>query len=250
MAITLLAVNCPVNPTPSDVLDPSLGPNIAQAIVPSEMASLRDKLNENASRLENVGRWGGGAWGVVYGMYLTAPGGLICRVAAGQAMIDSVITLAQTNVSVPDNTARVHLWLSQAGGITTVANSLIPPVGSYCYLGSCVTAAGAVTSVDTSGVLYLRGGVPLRYTADTTLPTDSPSASIVFVSVGIGVAWLWDGVSYRPLGNGGVLPVASGGTGATTAAAARVNLGIQRLQDAVCAGGAVVVANGEIVWLI
>jgi hypothetical protein len=120
---------------------------------------------------------------------------------------------------------RNWIWISQAGAITVVFNSLTPPAGAQALLGSALTAGGSISSTDTSGVLYLKGGMLKRYSADTTTPADTPPAQLQFWHFGDGAFWYWNGDAYIEFS---ILstPVAvnEGGTGATTAAGARANL--------------------------
>jgi len=198
MAVTLLASQCPSPPVPSAILNPAgLVPTVSKALAAGDRSRLLTVVNENAARADAVGRWGGGAWAVAFGLGISIGTGLAVNVATGQAVIDNVVTLDSTlAVGVLDGITRGYLWLSQAGTVTVVNNSLTPPAGAYCFLGSFVSAAGAVSSVDTSGVLYLKGGQAVRFTADTSCPTDSPPAQLTCHVFGGGGVWYWDGTRY------------------------------------------------------
>lgn len=209
MSPTLLAANCPAIQVPAAMLSLALaystpGGNAptARTFSAGDTTTVGPKLNANASRLDLAGRYGGGAYAVAWGLALSVPGsGLALPVAAGHALVDGPVEIASaTTVTVPNGSPRVWIWLTQAGALTAVNNSLTPPAGAVCLLGSCVTSGGNVTSVDTSGVLYMRGGVPWRQTADTGAPGDTPPAGMVFVARTLGGLYLWDGQAYSAIG--------------------------------------------------
>ncbi len=131
---------------------------------------------------------------------LVAPGsGLLLTVKKGQALIGTVKQLsADTTLAVPDNTARVWIWLQQTGALLALT-TLTPPGTLSCLLGSCVTSGGNITSVDTSGVLLMRGGLLVRYTGEPGIPTDVPPTSVKFRAVNGFCSFDWEGVAYRQI---------------------------------------------------
>jgi hypothetical protein len=200
----LTAAQCPSPVIPAALVSPAAGnPLTSDSFLVGESANLRSKLNRNAVREDLVGRWGGGAYAVVQGLAISAGAGLLLNVAAGQAMMDGPVTVpTNTTLALLDNTARSYIWISQTGVLFPVPNSLVAPAGAQCFIGSAVTAGGVVTSVDQSGILYLRGGTAWRQTADTSCPTDTPPAGLIFLNEGASGMWLWDGLKYVCLSGG------------------------------------------------
>lgn len=208
MATTLTAVNCPV---PIVITSQTLlsdayntagsGVSVAKAIVAGATA-FAAKWNRNACQLDLTGRYGGGGYGICVGCTISAPGsGLALNIAAGQAIVDGIVEITAQTTTCTDAISRVWVWLQRDGTIVTVNNSLTPP-STYCtLLGSCVTSGGNITSVDFSGVVYRRGGLLYRETADTGIPTDSPSASVAFLTKTPYGEWLWDGNTYKRVGD-------------------------------------------------
>lgn len=142
-----------------------------------------------------AGRCGGGLYAIVEGFGLSAGSGLTLNIAAGKAIVDGDVTYPGGSLACTDS-GRNWLWISRAGAITVVFNSLTPPAGAFCLLGSALTAAGVISSVDTSGVLVLRGGTGWRASADVTVPTDTPSSKVQFFHRGTSKLWWFDGTSY------------------------------------------------------
>jgi hypothetical protein len=231
MPFTLTAANCPANPVWSGSYDVTAGPLTSKSYVQGMLpAAVRPNLNENAGRQDMIARHGGGGWAICGPpnafFALSAGSGLTLNIAAGKAMIDGNVEYAGGSVSLTDG-GRNWIWLSRAGALTVVFNSLTPPAGAFCLLGSALTAAGAISSVDQSGVLYAIGPTLWRKTADATTPGDTPSSKLQFVNEGTGSkVWFWTGTQYVDISSITLpLSVANGGTGGATAAIAKDNLG-------------------------
>jgi hypothetical protein len=198
MAITLTAVQVPVPPIASGVYSPSSAPLCSETLITGDGpgGEVRVKGNKNATRIDLTGRIGGGGYAVYTGLDLSFTTGRTLTIAAGQAMIDGVVTIAQTTTTIDPNIARAYVWLARAGTITVVNNSLTPPAGAYCFLGSCVTNATDITSKDESGILYIKGGILRRETADTGLPGDTPPSGLQFFTETTNRLYFWDGSEY------------------------------------------------------
>lgn len=170
--------------------------------------------NRNYTALDLTGAYGGGLYGICYGLALSAGTGLTLNIASGHALIDGLVeiangTLPGTEVAnarthtLDDNTARAWVWMLPNGTITHVNTSIAPPQAQACLLGSVTTVSGAITGIDTSGVVFLRGGIGVRQTNDSSAPTDTPSSRLVFLARTPTADFLWDGAQYMPLGGGG-----------------------------------------------
>lgn len=201
MPVTLTAANCPIPTRATTCIDPAAAtPLVAQPITAGMTTALLAAFNTNAAQLDAIGRAGAGCYGVAFGLGLSAGSGLTLNVAAGQAVLDGPRTLPSgATLGLSDNTARVYVWLSQAGALLGVNNSLAAPAGTYVFLGSAVTSGGAITSVDSSGVVFLRCGTPWRQTADTSTPGDAPYSDTLFFTRTTNAVWLWDGSAYAAL---------------------------------------------------
>lgn len=210
MAVTLLASECPGVQVAASLVTIAAAEAAHNAPVSEEYAAgqtvgLAAKLRKDATRQDLTGRYGGGVYGIAYGLAISAGTGLTVNVTAGHAMIDGPVEVpSNTTLSVPDDTARVWIWLRQSG-VLTYTTSTTPPTGNNALLGSVVTSSGAVTSVDTSGVVYLRGGVGWRQTADLGEPSDTPAATVQLETRTQSGLWWWDGVAW--LHDGGPLPL-------------------------------------------
>lgn len=224
---TLNASAVPAPVIPSALLNIASGTATVAAELTPLTTALSTKFNQNARRIDALGRAGAGAYAIDWdsnpasavlpGLNLTVSSGLTLAIAAGQAVIDSVVQkTAATTVTLGDNVARIYLWMDQLGAVTQVNNSPTPTAGAKVFLGSCVTSAGAITQIDGSGVMYFLGGDLARRTADTATPTDTPPAGLSFWNVGPSQTWHWDGIRYT-LSSAPTTPItlALGGTAAT-----------------------------------
>lgn len=185
---------------PAAILDPAAGvPVTANSFANGETNTVPLKLNQNSARLDLAGRFGGGGYAIATGLVLSAGAGLVLNISAGQAQLDGVVPYYGGAITLTDNTTRTWVWITRTGAITPVLNSTTPPAGACCLLGSVVTASGAITQIDGSGVLTILGGTLCRATGDTTAPTDTPPADQQFLNCGVnGTRYWWDGTAYKP----------------------------------------------------
>lgn len=210
---TLLATQVPVPIVPASLLSIAAAvPNTWSPVVAnnSGSGSLTTPFNKNAARGDMTGRAGAGGYAIDWdsgpssstpGLQLTVSSGLTLAVGTGQAMIDGPVQVTTPLTALcTDNIARIHVWLSQAGAVVLVNNSLTPPAGAHAYLGSVVTSGGAITEINGSGVLYYYGAQLIRRTADTSAPGDTPPAGLSFFNrCASGAVYFWTGLEYVAL---------------------------------------------------
>lgn len=210
MSVTLLATQVPLPTTFStlDLLDDaenSTGLNgceVLRKFAQGDDTTVPSYLNRDMFAIELLGRYGAGSYGIAKGLAIATAASLNLPVTAGHFMLDVPVEIpAATSINLPDNTARVFVFIQQDG---TLAYSTSPTIGlpsqAYGLLGSCVTSGGVITSVDDSGVLRLRGGVVWRQTADIGAPFDAPPSTISFWTLTLGGWYLWNGTSYLGVG--------------------------------------------------
>ena len=157
------------------------------------------KLNRNFKASDLGQSFGAGGYGVGDGLTLSAGAGLSCDVAAGHGVLDGVIELAATSIVVSASTTN-WIWLKQDGTLVNQAGTTAKPSGNCVLLGAAVTSGSAVTSIETSGVVYFKGGQLWRQTADTHEPTDSPSSSLRLFTTTSGGEFYWNGSEWLVLG--------------------------------------------------
>jgi len=143
---------------------------------------------------------GSNGYAVARVLTLSAPStGLLLNVAAGHAMIGGVVEVSTaTTVTCTDNVERNWIWLLQNGTLTATT-TLTAPSTESCLIGNCKAVGGNIVNVDTSGVLYLKGGTLWRQTADADAPADTPPSTIQFTAITLGGTYWWDGATYQQL---------------------------------------------------
>jgi hypothetical protein len=181
--------------------------------MPANQISFRQSsINPNATSMDLRARYGGGCYAVCHGLALSAGAGLNLNISAGHAMCDGILevpaaTSTVVSASHPGPTDRAWIWLCPGSGggatytIQKTYNTLTPPTGACVLIGSCTTSGTGITAVDTSGVLYLQGPLPIRYVADTGAPTDSASlpALLQFITQTAFCSYYWTGSKYAQM---------------------------------------------------
>lgn len=207
MAVTLLASQCPPIPMPQSLLSIAAAGSlsagnapVAENIAAGQTTPWTPLQRRNATRQDLTGRHGGGGYAIAMGLTLSAPAsGLTLTIGSGIAMIDGPVEVESTStLSIQNNSARAWIWLLQNGTLTSTQTATAPQT-ACCVLGSVVTIANNITQVDTSGVMYLKGGNLWRQTADTGPPQDSPPASLNFFARTQGGLFYWDGTQYSAI---------------------------------------------------
>ncbi len=238
MAITLLASAVPIPtgpvgtyPVPTPGTPTKNAPQTEGAIY-SPIITL--PINQLATRVD-IGSVFACGFGIIYGLTPTNSS-LVVTIAAGQANVYGIATWAGGNITIPDATARVFIWLksdySSGAGTTslTYTTSTTPPsttgsAGQCVLLCSCVTSAGTVTggTFDYSGVVYLsKGGLPIRQTADVVQPSDTPGSGTMFLTSCPAGVFLWDGTRYTRFTQSGVYTATGNHTMTSAESMARV----------------------------
>lgn len=207
-----LASECPAVQVPLSALyvgaDPPT-PTTGDSITAGSSAStnaLPTKFNRNALRADIAGRYGMGAYAVLWGLTLSAGSGLTLRVANGQAALDGPVDVKDDagyeTLALTDNVVN-RVWLSRGGTLNKVtaasASPLDPPdaLVPWAYLGAVACAGGSIVGFDLSGVLsLLQGNLLWRRTADAGEPDDTPAAGVRFLTRTAGGLYLWDGLQY------------------------------------------------------
>lgn len=159
-------------------------------------APASSRMNRNAGAQDLGSRFGSGGHAVCEGLTLAVGTGLQIDIAAGLAMIDGLVELAATSVDVDPDIAPGWVWLTQAGTVVVTAPPA-KPVSNCVLLGSFVSDATDVLSVDRSGVVRFVSGLMERETADLDIPTDSPDSAWRGFTVTPTGRWFWDGAHYQ-----------------------------------------------------
>ncbi len=206
MAITKLASQCPAPQGPSGLVllasalsaEPSLVQ--AQTISTGSTTGVSGKINHNAQFLELLARYGAiGVYGIAYGLGLTDVSGLTASVAAGHAYIGSIVEFEADSLTMYDN-ATNYVW-AKADKTFEIATTTTPPAGECTLIGIVTTASGDISAaIDYSGVVYLKGNLAIRETADADWPSDSPDAGVPVVTKTLNGTWQWNGASHVRMG--------------------------------------------------
>ena len=191
-------------PTPLATTAPAIGGGSSGPFSTGMTAGVSHSLNQLSAQAVLLGQIGGGGYGIVSGLALSASSGLNVAVGTGIALVDGLLELvssspygAQVNVPPPytlaDN-ATNYVWLTQTGALVA-ATSLSPPTIARIFLGTVTTVSGGITNIDASGVVSVGGGMFRRQTADIGAPTDVPPPIHLLTTTSTGV-YLWNGANH------------------------------------------------------
>lgn len=206
MAATLLASACPAVICVGSMVPVATGTPPSQTVITNSNYGIAFET-KNQCIVDVRNRYlSCGIFGILNGLVISIGTGLNVNVTAGQGDAGGLVQLTTaTAVAVPASTSRVWIWLLK--GTTSDAPTLVvttstaPPSGSPILLGSCVTGASTVTSVDFSGVVQITGAKPYRLTADNGVPSDNPPSGAFGLYTK--TAWRgydWDGTLWQPVG--------------------------------------------------
>jgi hypothetical protein len=190
---------------PATYLNPDAAPPapVTGPILADGARLYADTWNTLVAVTNALAQSGGGAYAVYHGLSLTVSG-LTVRVGNGQAIIAGVITIDEVagyaTAALADN-AYNWIWLTQAGAISVLSGTDeedIPaaPSAACVFLGRVEMAAGAVVTIDGSGVYRLSGGMLWRRTGDAGEPDDTPASVPNFWARTDGGIYVWDGTAY------------------------------------------------------
>lgn len=180
----------------------SVAPGVLGSFNPGTSSLLAALLNQMQSVSQaGLALAGSGCYGIISGLGLSSPSGLQILVAAGVAAIDAPLELVASSPQAPYQatlpaayvlpaSSTSFVWLTAAGAITSTT-SLIPPALGKVFLGTVVTSASAVTSIDSSGIVFIENGVATRQLADYWAPSDSPTTSGPVVTKTQGGLFIW-----------------------------------------------------------
>lgn len=197
--VALTAVQCPTITGPTSELSiPGAVPTTFNTIAPGNTSALLTSFNQNAVRCDLIGRTGGGCYAIGSGLALSATGtGLTLTISAGHAMIDGPVQLPTGGTIACVNNYN-WIYLTQGGTLTSTTSATstppAPPSAYCCFLGRVHATGGNIDAIDVSGVLTFAGGLSFRRTADAGAPTDTPPATLSFLSFTTGGNFLWVGV--------------------------------------------------------
>ena len=199
-------------PTPLAPTAPALGGGDTGPFSTGMIAGVSHSLNQLSAQILLLGQAGGGGYGIVSGLPLTASSGLNVAVATGIALVDGLLELVGSSpygaqVLLPPpytlaNNATNYVWLTQTGALVA-ATTLSPPTNARIFLGTVTTVSGAITNIDASGVVTVKGGQFSRITADIGAPTDTPPPIHLVTTTTTG-AYLWNGASHALQAQAGV----------------------------------------------
>lgn len=199
MAVTLLASQCPAPVLPTESIyigNSGDAPLTSYEFAQGMAAGFTVNLNAQGKRLDLGMVYGGGGYAVCTGLSVSAGTGLQATVSAGKAQIGGIVEKSASFTVVLSASSTNWIWLKQDGTFT-VATTTAKPAGECVCLGAAITDGSGVTSVETSGVVYLRSGTFWRQTADLTAPLDSPNASLRIFTQTTWGTYFWDGTAHR-----------------------------------------------------
>lgn len=159
-------------------------------------------LNSNACYLDVLSCLGSGSIAVAHGLVISAGSGLSINITAGTAYINGPVQLATATTAVVNASTTNYIWIGDSGVITVVNGSITPPGSSYAYLGAAITDGSGVTSVDFSGVVYIKNGIAYREVGDTDQPLDTPPSDWRGFTKTVKTVYFWDGTSYYSFAKG------------------------------------------------
>lgn len=207
MSISLLASQVPPpQPFVAPLYPQQAADSQEPAILSPSNASMADLgttliLNETAIATEMAYRFGGGCYGIAYGLELTAGAGLELELSSGIGRMDGPVATVDGNgdpsdLSATATASATRYWWFNKDATMEQTSTTTPPHSTSIYLGRVTAGVSSITNVDTSGVVYIIDGQAWRWTADEEEPSDSPDADLRIYTVTSGGTWFWNGTTH------------------------------------------------------
>lgn len=188
------------NTSPTGVPPTSLA--YGQGVINAPSAST---LNGNATRYDNIARYGCGGYAIGLGLVLSAGSGVQVNVSDGHAIIEGLVEIrSAAPITCVDGASR-WIWLKQDGTFV-LQTTTAAPAANAVFLGKVTCAGGVVTVIDGSGVVYFRSGTLWRQTSDVGPPLDTPDTTIRLVTKTSSGSYYWDGYTHNALGGTDAYP--------------------------------------------
>lgn len=209
VTFALLASACPLPVVPATYLDlvAALGGTVVAPNSPSLVtadSNLVGKADLLAAMIDSNARYGGhGVYGIRKGFALSVSSGVTLAIGQGEAQVVGAcqVPVAGTTYVLPISQPSIYVWLkNNANGVATITHTLstTPPVADCCLLGICSTNSTDILTIDQSGVVFFKGGIAWRQTADIGAPSDSPSSSLVLWTLTTTGVFAWNGTAHAP----------------------------------------------------
>lgn len=215
-ASTPTVISVPTIPTIASIaIDGGTSPCAQTLSSGMSSATWTAKMNDHAARTDITPMVFAGIPCIVYGLTLSWTSGLTINIAAGLAIVEGEREIVATTKVLADNSvSRVYM---QYDGAILAGTGAYAPANSV-LLGTVTTSGGSVTVIDVAGVFTMAGAMPVRQTADTAKPVDTPTTKCPFLTLASnGVTWLWDGTQYICLTQPPTVTLTDGATVATDA---------------------------------
>lgn len=207
MSVSLTATQCPLPVVPGAAVymgeqySPSGSPPTSLPQTSGNTAALASSiLNRNSTGQDMASVYGAGGYGIGSGLALSVGTSLSPTVGKGQALCHGLVENTATAYALVANaTATSFVWIKQDGSFVVQNGTTAKPSGNCLYIGACLANASAVTAIDTSGVVYYKGGQLWRETADSGAPGDSPDSTLRLFTKTAGGTYYWDGYQWNLL---------------------------------------------------
>lgn len=158
-------------------------------------------LNQLSIAAEMGFRFGGGCYGIAYGLGLTDPTGAFVTVGQGMGRMDGLVCQSDVDGNPTDITYGITLsvarfWWFNKDGTAEPTSTTTAPTATSIYIGKVTADGSGITNIDTSGVVYIIDGEAWRWTADLQEPSDSPNSLIRIYTVTLGGTYFWNGTAW------------------------------------------------------
>lgn len=160
-------------------------------------------LNALSKRIDLAASYSGSGYAIAGGLVLSAGIGLTCAISNGHGLIGGAVEVYGGSAVILGASSVNWIWLTQAGTFVVQVGVTTRPAGECILLGSVTTNATVVTSIDTSGVVYLKSGMLWRMTGDIGPPADTLDPALRLLTTTALGTFFWDGYNHLPLPSAG-----------------------------------------------